>query len=187
MIWLPNALTIARTVAIVPIAVLLYWPAPEARWIALLLFVAACVTDFLDGWLARRWKATTVLGRLLDPIADKVLVGALIVMLVGTGDAPAIPAMLIIFRELLVSGLREHLAGRAVVLPVTQLAKWKTTVQMVALGFLMPGPYGPALTERVSTHDIGEVLFWFAAVLTVVTGWTYLVASVQRMRNEPMP
>jgi cardiolipin synthase (CMP-forming) len=187
MLWLPNALTIARTIAILPIAALLFWPVPEARWIALVIFVAACITDFLDGWLARRWKATTVLGRLLDPIADKVLVGALIVMLVGTGDAPAIPAMLIIFRELLVSGLREHLAGHAVVLPVTQVAKWKTTAQMVALAFLIPGAGGPVLAEGISTFDIGQVLFWLAAALTVFTGWTYLVASVRRMRDEPAP
>ncbi|MDA0952851.1 MAG: CDP-alcohol phosphatidyltransferase family protein, partial [Proteobacteria bacterium] len=111
MQWLPNALTIARTGAIVPIAALLFCSAPEARWVGLALYVAACLTDFLDGWLARRWQATSALGRLLDPIADKVLVSALIVLLVWTGDAPVIPAVLIIFRELLVSGLREHLAG----------------------------------------------------------------------------
>lgn len=187
MNWLPNALTLARTIAIVPIAALLFCPVAEARWVAFALFVAACLTDFLDGWLARRWKATSVLGRLLDPIADKVLVGALVVLLVWTGDAPVIPAVLIVFRELLVSGLREHLAGRAVVLPVTRLAKWKTTLQMVALAFLLPGAAGPELGDGLSTLDVGRVLFWLAAVITVITGWTYLTASVRRMRDEPAP
>jgi len=181
MQWLPNALTIARTIAIVPIAALLFCPAPEARWVALALYATACLTDYLDGWLARRWQATSALGRLLDPIADKVLVSALIVLLVWTGDAPVIPAMLIIFRELLVSGLREHLAGRAVVLPVTRLAKWKTTVQMVAVGFLLPGVVGPELGDGLTTLDIGRVLFWLAALLTVVTGWSYLITSLRRM------
>lgn len=178
MLWLPNALTVARTVAIVPIAALLFFPAPEARWVALALYVAACLTDYLDGWLARRWKATSVLGRLLDPIADKVLVSALIVLLVWTGDAPVIPAVLIIFRELLVSGLREHLAGHGVVLPVTRLAKWKTTMQMIAVGFLLPGPASPELLGGLTSLDLGQVLFWLAAVLTVITGWSYLVTSM---------
>lgn len=181
MLWLPNALTIARTVAIVPIAALLFCSAPEARWAALALYVAACLTDYLDGWLARRWKATTILGRLLDPIADKVLVGALIVLLVWTGDAPVIPAVLIIFRELLVSGLREHLAERAVVLPVTRLAKWKTTVQMIAVGFLLPGLASPELLDGLTSLDVGRLLFWLAAVLTVITGWSYLITSLRRL------
>ena len=186
MQWLPNALTIARTGAIVPIAALLFCSAPEARWVALALYVAACLTDFLDGWLARRWQATSALGRLLDPIADKVLVSALIVLLVWTGDAPVIPAVLIIFREVLVSGLREHLAGYAVVIPVTRLAKWKTTLQMIAVGFLLPGTVGPELGAGISTLAIGQVLFWLAAVLTVITGWSYLVTSLRRM-NETAP
>jgi len=182
---LPNALTIARMVAIVPIAALLLWGGETARWIALALYAAACLTDFLDGWLARRWDAASPLGRLLDPIADKVLVGALIVLLVATGDAPPIAAALIVFRELLVSGLREHLASRAVTLPVTRLAKWKTTAQMVALGFLIPGTAGLDLGGGLTTLEVGIVLFWLAALLTVITGWSYLVASLRRTGTAP--
>lgn len=178
---LPNALTLGRTVAIVPIAALLLWGDPTARWVALGLYAVACLTDFFDGWLARRWDASSPLGRLLDPIADKVLVGALIVLLAATGDAPPVAAALIVFRELLVSGLREHLAGRSIELPVTRLAKWKTTAQMVAVGFLLPGAAGPQLAGGLTTLDLGRVLFWLAAVLTVVTGWSYLTASLRRV------
>lgn len=177
---LPNVLTIGRTLAIVPIAALLLWGDPAARWVALAIYALACVTDWLDGWLARRWDVDSTLGRMLDPIADKVLTGALIVLLAATGDAPVVPAMLIVARELLVSGLREQLATRAVTLHVTRLAKWKTTAQMVALGFLIPGTAGPALGDGLTTLDVGVVLFWLAALLTVVTGWSYLAASLRR-------
>ena len=191
MAQLPNALTIGRIAAIPAIVALLFWPDPTARWAALALYAAACLTDFFDGWLARRWDAASSLGRLLDPIADKLLVGALTVMLAATGDAPRIPALVIVCRELLVSGLREHLATLEVTLPVTELAKWKTTVQMVALGFLVVGPAGPAFGGGVDCLVVGAVLFWAAALLTLVTGWDYLRASLGKVarprRGTPAP
>tara|TARA_Y100001960_G_C14637803_1_gene809185 strand:- start:250 stop:810 length:561 start_codon:yes stop_codon:yes gene_type:complete len=180
---LPNILTIARTVAIVPIAALLFLSDPTARWIALLIYVAACLTDYLDGWLARRLSADTPFGRMLDPIADKLLVGTLIVMLAATGDAPVIPAMIIIFRELLISGVREQLAARTVTLHVTKLAKWKTTVQMVAVAFLLPGTAGFTLGTEFTTLEFGQLLFWLAALLTLITGWDYLRAALRGMNG----
>lgn len=181
---LPNILTFCRIVAVPVIVALFFWPSDIARWIALILFVLAAVTDFLDGWLARRYDVTSPVGRLFDPIADKLLVGAVIVALVWTGDAPVIPAILIICRELLVSGLREHLAENKVALPVTWLAKWKTTVQMVALAFLILGTGGPELTDGLTTLLIGQILFWIAAILTVITGWDYLRTGLRRAADD---
>jgi cardiolipin synthase len=158
----------------------LFWPSETARWLALLLFVLAAISDFFDGWIARRYQAASPVGRLFDPIADKLLVGAVIVMLVWTEDAPVIPAIVIICRELLVSGLREYLAEHRVALPVTRLAKWKTTVQMVALAFLLLGIAGPELADGVTTLLVGQVLFWIAAVLTLITGWGYLRSGLRR-------
>ncbi|MBT5435792.1 MAG: CDP-diacylglycerol--glycerol-3-phosphate 3-phosphatidyltransferase [Alphaproteobacteria bacterium] len=180
---LPNLLTIARTIAIVPIVALLLWSDPTARWIALLLYTAACLTDFLDGYIARRLSVETPFGRMLDPIADKVLVSGLIVMLVATGDAPVIPAIIIIFRELLVSGVREQLASRGVTLHVTQLAKWKTTVQMVSMGFLIPGSAGFSLFGLFTTLELGQALFWIAALLTAITGWSYVAAATRQIEG----
>jgi len=152
--------------------------------VALAIFLAAALTDLLDGYLARRWDQITTVGTLLDPIADKLLVGAVIVALVWTGDAPVIPAILIICRELLVSGLREHLAENKVALPVTWLAKWKTTIQMVALAVLILGPGGPELADGVTTLLIGQILFWIAAILTLITGWDYLRSGLRRSAGD---
>ncbi len=181
---LPNILTFGRIAAVPVIVALFFWPSEIARWLALILFVLAAVTDFLDGWLARRYDVTSPVGRLFDPIADKLLVGAVIVALVWTGDAPVIPAILIVCRELLVSGLREHLAENKVALPVTWLAKWKTTIQMVALAFLILGAGGPELSEGVTTLLIGQILFWIAAILTLITGWDYLRTGLRRSAED---
>jgi len=177
---LPNILTFGRIAVIPVIVALFFWPGETVRWLALALFALASITDFLDGWIARRFQLASPIGRLFDPIADKLLVGAVIVALVWTGDAPVIPAILIICRELLVSGLREYLAEHRVVLPVTRLAKWKTTIQMVALAFLILGPGGPELFDGVTTLALGQVLFWIAAVLTLITGWVYLRSGLRR-------
>ena len=176
----PNILTFGRIAVIPVIVALFFWPGETARWLALVLFALASISDFIDGWLARRFQAASPIGRLFDPIADKLLVGAVIVVLVWTGDAPVIPAILIVCRELLVSGLREYLAEHRVALPVTRLAKWKTTIQMVALGFLILGAGGPVLAEGVTTFVVGQVLFWIAAVLTLITGWSYLRSGLRR-------
>ena len=177
---LPNILTFGRIALIPVIVALFFWPSEAARWLALALFVLAAVSDFLDGWLARRFRAASPIGRLFDPIADKLLVGAVIVALVWTGDAPVIPAIVIVCRELLVSGLREYLAEHRVALPVTRLAKWKTTIQMVALGFLILGAAGPEIADGPTTLMVGQVLIWLAALLTVITGWVYLRSGLRR-------
>lgn len=173
---LPNVLTLFRLVALVPIAGLLLWPEPAARLAALALYVAACLTDLLDGRLARRLDAASAFGRMLDPIADKLLVAGLAMLLAASGDAPLLPAMAIVLREVLVSGLREHLGEKGVVVPVTGFARWKTALQMVALGCLLPEAAGFDMGEVWPVA--GRVLFWLAAGLTVATGWGYLKAAL---------
>ncbi len=121
-------------------------PGDYARWFACALFSAAGVTDWLDGHMARRWQQQSEIGRFLDPIADKLLVSATLFMLTTFGRlsaAAVFPALVILCREILVSGLREYLAGLRVGMPVSRLAKWKTTIQMVAIGFLIVGDAGP--------------------------------------------
>ncbi len=176
---LPNILTYARVAAVPLVAGLLFWPhEPWARWTALAVFVAAAVTDFFDGYLARAWAQQSSLGRMLDPIADKLLVSAVILMLVANQTISGVTlwaAIVILCREILVSGLREYLAELRVPMPVTAVAKWKTTVQLVALGFLIVGPSGEAMLPSSTT--IGIVLLWIAAILTLYTGWDYMKAS----------
>ncbi len=176
---LPNILTYARVAAVPLVAGFLFWPdAPWARWTALAIFVAAAVTDFFDGYLARAWAQQSSLGRMLDPIADKLLVSAVILMLVANqtiAGATRWAAIVILCREILVSGLREYLAELRVPVPVTAVAKWKTTAQLVALAFLIVGPSGEAILPH--SIKIGIVLLWIAAILTLYTGWDYMKAS----------
>ena len=143
----PNLLTLSRILA-VPIVVATFYVAGDyARWFACALFTAAAVTDWLDGHMARRWAQQSEIGRFLDPIADKLLVAATLFMLTTMGRlsaAAVFPALVILCREILVSGLREYLAGLRVGLPVSKLAKWKTAIQMTAIGFLIVGDAGPA-------------------------------------------
>lgn len=177
---LPNVLTVSRIVAIPLVCGLMAANTDLTNWLALALYVFACVTDFLDGYLARSWDQQSGFGRMLDPIADKLLVASLLLMLVGTDrlhGAAILPAGIILCREILVSGLREYLATLRVPLPVTRLAKWKTTVQMVALGILVVGDSGPRLGE-VTLAQIGVVGLWIAAALTVYTGYDYLRAGI---------
>ena len=178
---LPNVLTYGW-IAAVPmlVACLFLLEGDFARWAALTVFVAACITDWLDGYLARIWDQQSALGRMLDPIADKLLVGAALIMLVhdGTiGGWPIWAAVIILSREMLVSGLREFLAELNVKVHVTQLAKWKTTVQMIALGVLLAGPAGDKLVPGVTFA--GTFLLWLAALLTLFTGYDYLKAAVR--------
>lgn len=178
---LPNLLTLSRILVIPPLVVLLYMEQPFARWIALLLYVAACVTDYLDGYLARHWAQVSGLGRFLDPIADKLLVASVLMMLVANGtivDLSILPALVILCREILVSGLREYLAEIRVPMPVSRLAKWKTLIQMVALGVLVVGDAAPF---DLPVREIGEVGLWIAALLTIITGYDYLQRGVQHM------
>ena len=178
---LPNVLTYGRIVA-VP-AVIASWffiPGDTGRWVALVFYAAACVTDWLDGYLARAWHQQSSLGRMLDPIADKLLVGATLLLLVHVNSIDGWniwAALIILCREILVSGLREYLAELNVKISVTNLAKWKTTLQMVALGVLLAGPAGDKFFPGVS--QLGMVLLWTAALLTLHTGYDYLKAAVR--------
>lgn len=174
----PNLLSVSRIALIPVIVALFYVPGDWPRWLACVIFVIAATTDFFDGWLARNWQMQSPLGRWLDPVADKLLVAAVIVMLVAFGRAPVLPALVIVLREITVSGLREYLAEVSVGLPVSRLAKWKTAFQMVAIVFLLLGPAGP---DWLPVAEIGAFCIWVAAVLTLVTGWDYLHKGLQHM------
>ncbi|MFQ5985292.1 MAG: CDP-diacylglycerol--glycerol-3-phosphate 3-phosphatidyltransferase [Alphaproteobacteria bacterium] len=179
---LPNLLSLSR-IGVVPVVVaLFYWDSPVAGWVACGLFSVACITDFFDGYVARSRRQATNLGRILDPIADKLLVGAAIIMLVAFDKAPVLPALVILCRELFVSGLREFLAKLRVGVPVSRLAKWKTTVQMVAIAFLLVGDSGPVFVEPYLTAWwVGGALLWLAAGLSLVTGYDYLRAGLKHL------
>ncbi|MCX8231667.1 MAG: CDP-diacylglycerol--glycerol-3-phosphate 3-phosphatidyltransferase [Alphaproteobacteria bacterium] len=183
---LPNTLTLSRIVAIPLIVAAFYLPPVTASWTTFALFAYASVTDYLDGMLARRWGQTTDFGRFLDPIADKLLVGAVLMMMIATGaisGAGVIACLLILLRELLVSGLREFLAGKQIQVPVSGLAKWKTGVQLVAIALLLLTGVAPQIAV------FGAVLLWAAAVLTMYTGYVYLRGGIVHMirpgANDP--
>jgi cardiolipin synthase (CMP-forming) len=185
---LPNILTYGRILA-VPALVVCYelpgTPTPTSRWIALAIFIAAAITDFFDGYLARAWKQQSSLGRMLDPIADKLLVSACLIVLVDVrtiAGTTMIAAVIILCREILVSGLREFLAELRVSVPVTRLAKWKTTAQLVALGFLIVGDAGNTIYPW--TIGTGILLLWVSALLTLYTGWDYFRTGVVHLMNE---
>jgi cardiolipin synthase len=177
---LPNVLTYARILAVPAVVACLYLgPDVNGRWWALAIYLAACLTDWLDGYLARMWRQQSTLGRMLDPIADKLLVGATLLMLTHDNTIDGVQvwaAVIILCREILVSGLREFLAELNVKVHVTQLAKWKTTLQMIALGVLVAGPAGDQVVPGVT--GVGLVLLWIAALLTLWTGFDYLKAAV---------
>ena len=178
---LPNVLTYLRILAVPAVmACLLQIPSDLGRWLALSIYVLACITDWLDGYLARVWQQQSTLGRMLDPIADKLLVGATLLVLTSDhtiGNFALWAAAIILCREILVSGLREFLAELNVKIHVTQLAKWKTTLQMIALGVLIAGPAGDKVIPH--TSEIGLGLLWIAALLTLMTGYDYLKAAVR--------
>jgi len=181
---LPNLLTVSRIVIIPVLLILVYLDTPLCRWLTLFGYTIACITDYLDGYLARHMKQMSALGRFLDPIADKLLVASLIVMLVHTRQIEGlvvVPAIVILCREILVSGLREYLAEIKVSVPVSKLAKWKTAIQMLALGFLIVGDAGPGF---LPTREIGEWGIWIAALLTLATGYDYLARGLRHMTDS---
>jgi cardiolipin synthase len=183
---LPNLLTLSRILAIPLVVATFYVSGDSARWFCCALFSAAGVTDWLDGHMARRWEQQSELGRFLDPIADKLLVSATLFMLTAFGrlsGLTVLPALVILCREILVSGLREYLAGLSVGVPVSRLAKWKTGIQMVAIGVLIVGDAGWHVIPVVA---IGETLLWAAALLTLVTGYDYLRAGLSHIAR-PRP
>jgi cardiolipin synthase len=170
MLTLPNILTIARILAVPALLGVFTVEGPVARWIVVGLFVAASLTDYLDGWIARTWALESEFGRVMDPIADKLLVAAALLLLLSAENTPLIAVGLILLREILISGLREGLAGR-LVLPVSRLAKCKTASQMIAITVLLIGP----LADTGGALPIaGECLLWVAAALTWITAFDYL-------------
>jgi cardiolipin synthase len=182
-VWtLPNLLTLSRIVAVPLLVAFLWWPGWAAGYgIAFALYCLMGITDYFDGYLARANGAVSRLGIFLDPIADKIMVAAVVLILVGTRDIAGIhviAALVILLREIAVSGLREFLAQVQVSVPVSRLAKWKTTLQLVALGGII---LGGALPEMRWIHDVGIVALWGAAVLTVLTGWDYLRVGLRHM------
>lgn len=180
-ITIPNLLTYARIIAIPLVVGSFYWDAAWSPWVAVALYVAAAITDYFDGYLARKLNQVSAVGRFLDPIADKLLVAAVLVMLLAMdriSTLGAIPTIVILCREILVSGLREFLAEIQVSMPVTRLAKWKTAAQLVALPVLLVGHVSIA---GVSLMQVGEVLLWLAALMTVITGWVYLRLGMAHM------
>lgn len=181
LLLVPNQITIARILAIIPIAWLALAGDPTLRVLALALYVLAAASDWLDGYLARAWSQYSPLGRMLDPIADKLLIGVLLVALAWDHSLSAlelIPACAILLREIFISGLREFLGNTKVVLAVTRLAKWKTTVQLVALAFVLVRPLLPVLDLPTS------LLLWLAGAMTVWTGWQYLRASWPHLSGD---
>ncbi len=177
---LPNLITYGRVVAVPVVCLLLVVDSAWARWLAVVLFIAASISDYLDGYFARAMNLNSALGRMLDPIADKLLVGAVIVALAFTRDFSAldlIPAIVILGREILVSGLREYLGPRNVVVHVTALAKWKTTAQLVALIIVMAEPLLPGLGL------VSDIALWLAGALTAWTGFEYFRGAWPHLRG----
>jgi cardiolipin synthase len=178
----PNLLTGARILAVPALVLAFYVPGNLGKWATCVIFSAAAVTDFFDGYLARSWSMQSPFGRMLDPIADKLLVGAAILMLVHFDRAPILPSLVILCREIIVSGLREFLAELRVGLPVSRLAKWKTGVQMTALGFLLVGSAAP---WWIFADQVGWYGLWLAAGLTVITGLDYLYVGLRHTTERP--
>lgn len=187
MLSLPNLLTLSRILA-VPILVFLLWrPAPIDYAITFVLYCIVGITDYFDGYLARAWGNISRLGQFLDPIADKIMVAAVLVMLISSrrsnpipeiAGLHLIPALIILLREIIVSGLREFLAGLQVSVPVSALAKWKTALQLIALGALI---LGGAVPQQPWVHGVGLACLWSAAALTLVTGYDYLRTGLRHM------
>ncbi len=196
MMSLPNILTLSRIVALPLLAFLLWWPDWQFGYLlAFALYALMGITDYFDGYIARSTGAVSKLGQFLDPIADKIMVATVILVLAAqgvlrgpyVGDMHVIAGGVILVREIAVSGLREFLGGIQVSVPVSRLAKWKTTFQMVCLGSLILGQALPRWTMALGDltvnvpHTVGLTTLWAAAVLTVVTGWDYLRVGLKHM------
>jgi cardiolipin synthase (CMP-forming) len=209
---LPNMLTYGRIAAVPAVVMLLYWQAIWhgglwLRWVAMTIFIVAALTDILDGYLARSWGQQSSFGRMLDPIADKLLVSASLLMLAADGTIKGWSlwaAIVILCREILVSGLREYLAELRVSVPVTQLAKYKTLLQNFAVGFLIAGQAGDVLFSMTSVPTLkmsesglyigsqslgivtltGITLLWLSAILTLYTGYDYFRAGVRHLIDD---
>lgn len=196
MLTLPNLLTLSRILAVPLLGFLLWWPNWQLGYaLAFALYSLMGITDYFDGYLARSSGAVSKLGMFLDPIADKIMIAAVILVLTAqgilrgpyVGDAHVIAGLIILVREIAVSGLREFLGGLQVSVPVSKLAKWKTTMQIVALGALILGgalPQWNVLIGEIEAnvpHTVGLAMLWGAAILTLVTGWDYLRVGLKHM------
>ncbi len=186
---LPNFLTALRIVVIPFILLGLYVNTELSRWIAFSLYTIAGVTDFFDGYIARATGNTTALGRFLDPVADKLLVTTVVIALIGLGSEKdglgmwnAIAGLVIVLREITVSGLREYLAEIQVNVPVSRLAKWKTTFQILALGFLIVGDTATPII--IPSAEIGIILLWISVILTIITGYDYMRSGLKHMLQD---
>ncbi|WP_138380267.1 CDP-diacylglycerol--glycerol-3-phosphate 3-phosphatidyltransferase [Luteithermobacter gelatinilyticus] len=178
---LPNILTLARILLIPLLVGSFYIDGHTGNWVGFAIFTLAGVTDFFDGYLARRYQQNSKLGAFMDPVADKLLIAAALMMMVAVeriSGYSVLAAVVILCREFLVSGLREFLAELKVSVPVTKLAKWKTTIQIFALGFLLVGDAAPAAIPAIV---IGDTCLWLAAILTLYTGYDYLRAGLKHM------
>ena len=195
----PNLLTYARILAVPLVVACMYWQALLSggiwlRWLALVIFITAGITDILDGYFARSLGQQSSFGRMLDPIADKLLVASCLLMLAADETIKGWSlwaAIVILCREILVSGLREYLAELRVSVPVTRLAKWKTTVQLVAIGFLLAGKAGDEIIATASGNQVtpvvtltGLTLLWISAIVTLYTGYDYFRAGVRHLIEE---
>lgn len=189
---LPNILTYGRILA-VPLVVLCFFlegrlqSSDFARWSAFGIFILASITDYFDGYLARAWQQQSNIGRMLDPIADKLLVSSCLLLLAADTDKTIAgwslwAAIIILCREILVSGLREYLAALKVSVPVTQLAKWKTAIQMLAIAALLIGPAGDKIVPYWT--QLGIAMLWIAAIVTLYTGYDYFRAGAKHIMDE---
>lgn len=186
MLNLANLLTLSR-IALVPVIAFLLLVFPDAklaRMIAFILYSICGITDFLDGWIARKFNMYSQLGKMLDPIADKLLIAVLLLVLSALQQIKGIhivPAAIILCREIFISGLREFLAGTQIQVPVTNLAKWKTVMQIFALGFFVIGSASVWVSPLIPAHEIGLLCLWGAAILTVYTGYFYLKSGLNHI------
>jgi CDP-diacylglycerol--glycerol-3-phosphate 3-phosphatidyltransferase/cardiolipin synthase len=196
MLTLPNLLTLSRIVTVPVLVALLWWPSWETGYLAAFaVYSLMGVTDYFDGYVARAQGTVSKLGVFLDPIADKIMVAAVILVLTAqgvltgpyVGDMHVIAGLIILIREIAVSGLREFLGGIQVSVPVSRLAKWKTTLQIICLGALILGRGMPWWTVTLGNltmnlpHTVGLITLWGAAALTVITGWDYLRVGLKHM------
>ena len=179
---LPNLMTVLRLLAAPVVAVLIWRDDVDSGYApALALFVLASLSDFLDGWMARRMGIVSKFGAMLDPIADKVLIGVCLLALAQVtedGWLFFLPALVIMTREFLISGLREYMAGRSITIPVSQVAKWKTTLQLVSIGLILAAPVFPGLPF---VNDAGLLVLWLAAAITAQTGFAYFRGTLDHV------
>ncbi len=195
MLTLPNLLTLSRIVAVPLLAWLLWWPQWQAGYgLAFCVYCLMGITDYFDGYVARAQGTVSKLGIFLDPIADKIMVAAVILVLTAqgvltgpyVGDMHVIAGLVILLREIAVSGLREFLADLRISMPVSRLAKWKTAFQIIALGSLILVPAAPGWSVPftggwATPETVGIVTLWIAALLTLITGWDYLRVGIKHM------